>query len=85
MERQNGKVLEAMNDRARQQLRLQQTVEGLSIAAISYYIVGLVGYVAKARRTALADQRRADGRLSVPVVLAVVALVLRRIRRSTEA
>ncbi len=29
------------------QLRLQQTVEGLSVAAISYYVVGLAGYVFK--------------------------------------
>ncbi len=36
-----------MNRRAELQLRLQQTVEGLSVAAISYYIVGLFGYVAK--------------------------------------
>ena len=30
------------------QLRLQQTVEGLSVAAITYYIVGIWGYAAKA-------------------------------------
>ena len=36
-----------MNARARHQLRLQQTVERLSIAAVTYYGVGLVGYLAK--------------------------------------
>ena len=36
-----------MNNRARLQLRLQQTVEGLSVAAVSYYVVGLIGYLAK--------------------------------------
>ncbi len=35
-----------MDDRAKHQLRLQQTVESLSIAAVTYYGVGLVGYVA---------------------------------------
>jgi uncharacterized membrane-anchored protein len=30
------------------QLKLQSTVEGLSVAAITYYIVGLVSYLAKA-------------------------------------
>ncbi len=40
-----------MNQRARLQLRLQETVEGLSIAAITYYVVGLGGYVAKAAHT----------------------------------
>ena len=47
LERQNQAVLESMNRRAALQLRLQQTVEGLSIAAITYYIVGVIGYVAK--------------------------------------
>lgn len=46
-ERQNQRVLESMNRRAEAQLRLQQTVEGLSSAAITYYVVGLVGYAAK--------------------------------------
>jgi uncharacterized membrane-anchored protein len=36
-----------MNQRASAQLRLQQTVEGLSVMAISYYAVGLVGYLLK--------------------------------------
>jgi uncharacterized membrane-anchored protein len=46
-EAQNGAVLLSMNRRVRLQLRLQQTVEGLSIAAITYYVVGLAGYAAK--------------------------------------
>ena len=44
---QNRDLLQSMNARARQQLRLQQTVERLSIAAVTYYGVGLVGYLAK--------------------------------------
>ncbi len=48
LERQNATLLASMNRRARLQLRLQQTVEGLSVAAISYYVVGLFGYLAKA-------------------------------------
>ncbi|MGB5799649.1 MAG: DUF3422 family protein, partial [Mesorhizobium sp.] len=47
VERQNRDVLASMNNRARLQLRLQQTVEGLSVAAVSYYVVGLIGYLAK--------------------------------------
>ena len=43
----NQAVLEAMNDRQGLQLKLQSTVEGLSMAAITYYIVGLIGYLAK--------------------------------------
>jgi uncharacterized membrane-anchored protein len=44
---QNQAVLEQMNRRTKLQLRLQQTVEGLSVAAITYYIVALTGYAAK--------------------------------------
>lgn len=47
LEQQNAEVLASMNQRVELQLRLQQTVEGLSIAAITYYIVGVIGYIAK--------------------------------------
>jgi len=40
-------LLAAMNQRQELQLKLQSTVEGLSIAAITYYIAGLVSYLAK--------------------------------------
>ena len=49
-ERQNQAVLESMNRRAKMQLRLQQTVEGLSVVAITYYLSSLVGYLAKGLR-----------------------------------
>ena len=51
-ERQNSEILASMNRRAAQQLRLQQAVEGLSVAAISYYLVGLLGYAAKGVKAA---------------------------------
>jgi uncharacterized membrane-anchored protein len=40
-------LLSTMNSRQDLQLKLQSTVEGLSVAAITYYIVGLVSYIAK--------------------------------------
>jgi uncharacterized membrane-anchored protein len=51
-ERQNQALLAATARRAKMQLRLQQTVEGLSVAAIVYYLAGLVGYGAKALKAA---------------------------------
>ena len=36
-----------MNDRQGLELNLQSAVEGLSVAAITYYIVGLISYLAK--------------------------------------
>lgn len=47
LQEQNRFQLTAMNRRSRLQFRLQETVEGLSIAAISYYAVGLLGYLLK--------------------------------------
>ncbi len=45
-------LLASMNSRQDMQLKLQSTVEGLSVAAITYYIVGLISYLAKAGHSA---------------------------------
>ena len=42
---QNQSLLESMDRRADLQLRLQRTVEGLSVVAISYYAVSLAAYI----------------------------------------
>ena len=83
VEAQNRDLLRSMNRRARLQLRLQQTVEGLSVAAISYYLVGLVAYAAKAAHGAgvKVDPDLAAG-LAIPVVLALVWFAVRRLRRT---
>ena len=81
-ERQNQDLLASMDRRARLQLRLQQTVEGLSLAAIVYYVVGLVAYVAKAGKSAgLPIESDLLVGLALPVVALTVLLVLRRARR----
>jgi uncharacterized membrane-anchored protein len=81
-EKQNQALLASMDRRAKLQLRLQQTVEGLSIAAITYYVVGLMGWVFKAIQAAGAhiNVELATG-LSIPVVVLFVALAVRRARR----
>ncbi len=81
-ERQNQALLASMNHRARMQLRLQQTVEGLSIAAISYYVVGLVGYAAKAMKEGgvpLSPELVTGG--SIPFVVLAIWLAVRRVRQ----
>lgn len=72
-ERQNQALLNALNERAALQLRLQQTVEGLSVAAISYYTIGLTSYLFKAFEKAGAPiaAELATGLAVVPIVLAV--------------
>lgn len=47
-ERQSQSVLRSLSNSANLQLRLQQAVEGLSVVAITYYGIGLVGYTLKA-------------------------------------
>lgn len=80
-ERQNQALLASMDRRAKLQLRLQQTVEGLSVAAIVYYVSGLAAYLAKAAK---AGGLRIDPDLAVgaivPVLAVVVLLGLRRAR-----
>jgi uncharacterized membrane-anchored protein len=81
-EHQNQKLLEGMARRAKLQLRLQQTVEGLSVAAISYYVVGLIGYAAKAiEKTGLPVSPEAAMGISLPFVIFFAAFGLRSIRK----
>ncbi len=81
-ETQNRQILQSMNARAAQQLRLQQAVEGLSVAAISYYVVGLIGYSVKGAKVLgwVASPDALIG-LAVPVVAAGVWLTLRSMHR----
>jgi uncharacterized membrane-anchored protein len=86
LEDQNRLLLASMNRRSRMQLRLQQTVEGLSIAAVSYYIVGLLGYAAKGLKEAgglpsMVTPEMVAG-FGVPFVIAGVWWMLHRARRS---
>ncbi|MAW86377.1 MAG: Egg lysin [Phyllobacteriaceae bacterium] len=83
LQRQNSDLLNSMNRRAQLQLRLQQTVEGLSVAAVSYYIVGLIGYLAKGTGL-FGDDLKPDyvTAASVPVVILFVWWMVRRIRHA---
>ena len=84
-ERQNQKILLSMNSRAAQQLRLQQAVEGLSVAAISYYMVGLCGYLIKAGKSSgLPINADIATGLAVPVIVLIVALALRKLHRQLK-
>lgn len=82
LESQNRDLLRAMNERARIQLRLQQTVEGLSVAAITYYLASLAHLVLEGIHEAGAPVDPAVGTaLIVPFALVAVAATVRRIRR----
>ena len=81
LEEKNGELLRSMNRRAKQQFHLQETVEGLSVVAISYYLLGLVSYAAKGLKAAgLHFDTDMASLFSLPVILVAVVLGLRRLR-----
>ncbi|HBN51597.1 MAG TPA: DUF3422 domain-containing protein, partial [Thalassospira sp.] len=83
LEAQNRDLLASMDRRVKLQLRLQQTVEGLSVAAITYYAVGLLGYLFKALKdTGLPINDRLATGLAVPVVLAAIWVSMRHIKKA---
>ena len=79
---QNQALLESMDHRADTQLRLQRTVEGLSVVAISYYAVSLAAYAMAPAMSAIGLGKPLGTALLVPVVVLGVWLMIRRIRRS---
>lgn len=85
-ERQNRQILQSMNARAAQQLRLQQAVEGLSVVAISYYLAGLISYGGKAAKAAgwPINPDLLTG-LMVPLLAAGVWLGLRRMHKGIQS
>lgn len=83
---QNREVLTSLDRRAELQLQLQSTVEGLSIAAITYYLVGLVGYVIQALiELGLPLSKHVSIAVAIPVVALLVALLVRRVRARLHA
>jgi uncharacterized membrane-anchored protein len=82
-EKQNGALLASMNRRAQLQLRLQHTVEGLSVAAVTYYVVGLISYVAKgATYFGWPFSAEVTAAVSVPIVALGIFFLVRRVRAS---
>jgi len=90
LERQNQELLHQMNRRARLQLRLQETVEGLSVVAITYYASQIVHYLAKAGSKfwppeyGTLSPELVTG-VSIPLIALGVALGLRRMRKQLAA
>ncbi len=77
------RLLAGMDRTARTQLHLQHAVEGLSVAAISYYVLSLtaVGLRSMHAFHLPLDPELVEGLLIAPVVL-LVFLVIRRTKRS---
>ncbi|MCP4209404.1 MAG: DUF3422 domain-containing protein [Shimia sp.] len=77
---QNQALLESMDRRADLALRLQETVEGLSVVAISYYAVSLAGYLVYPLATPLGASKGVVLAVLTPVVVLGVWAMVRRIK-----
>lgn len=76
----NQAILATMNDRQGMQLKLQSTVEGLSVAAITYYITGLIAYLSKgAQKLGWPLSPEITAAVAIPVVAFSVWWSLRRL------
>ncbi|MEM1410046.1 MAG: DUF3422 domain-containing protein [Pseudomonadota bacterium] len=82
VEEQNKRLLESLNNRSGAQLRLQETVEGLSVIALTYYAVGLFSYLVEAiiGTAHIGLPKGLLIGLSIPVIFGVAILMQRRIR-----
>jgi len=78
---QNQDVLDTILSTAQSQFRLQQTVEGLSIIAISYYLIGIISYMLEGLHGRLPIDKPLAVALIAPVVLVIVYFGIRRLRR----
>lgn len=86
-ERQTNALLHGMNTTASIQLRLQHAVEGLSVVAISYYLLALIGLFLRAMANADTlpfNPEIVEGILILPVMF-IVHQVVRRFRRKLQS
>ena len=81
---QNQMLLESMDKRADMALRLQHTVEGLSVVAISYYAVGLVAHILAPVLESAHISEMLGLAVLTPLVVLAVWLAVRRIRARVE-
>ena len=84
-ETQNQTLLEKLTKGQELQLRLQSTVEGLSIAAISYYVISLILYGGKAGKAAgLPIQPEIVAGALIPVVLLAIWWGTRQLHKKLQ-
>ncbi len=85
-ERQQQSLLSSMDRRAKLQLRLQQTVEGLSVIVMTYYATGLLQYIAKGlKQQGIHIDPDVVGLVSVPAIaIGLLWFLSRRRKRQPE-
>jgi len=85
IEAQNQALLKSMNRRSQMQFNLQETVEGLSVVVISYYVLSLCQYLLSAINSfgfrLYVDRVTA---ILMPIVLAAVWFLTRRLKKRLQ-
>ena len=81
---QNAELLHSMDARAAAQLRLQKTVEGLSVVAISYYALGLVSALLYPIGAEVGVSKEMVMAIAVIPVVALVWWMVRRVRKKLD-
>jgi uncharacterized membrane-anchored protein len=87
IETQNQTLLKSMDRRAQLQFRLQQTVEGLSVVVITYYVLALLGYLLSAVDSfdwGVSINIERTKALLLPLILSSVWLLSHRIRHKLK-
>lgn len=83
MEDQNAEILRSLNARADAQVKIQRAVEGLSIIAITYYLINLFKLVYSGLHTLGADLSAREALLGMaPPVLLIMLVIMLRIRKA---
>jgi uncharacterized membrane-anchored protein len=85
LEAQNQQLLRSMESRARQQVMLQETVEGLSVVAISYYLIAIAGkFFDGVQDFFPALNAKLMSWAAIPVIVGLVWLGVRRVRARVQ-
>ena len=85
LETQNQQLLRSVDTSARRQLLLQQTVEGISVVAISYYAINIAGKLIEGLAVYFPklDIKLAE-LISIPVIVIVVGFAIWRVHAKLQ-
>jgi uncharacterized membrane-anchored protein len=85
MEEQNSEILKSLNSRADAQVKIQRAVEGLSIIAITYYLLSLLKLSYSALQVLGIEISERKAMLAMaPIAFGILLLIVSRIKKAKE-
>ena len=85
MEEQNAEILKSLNSRADAQVKIQRAVEGLSIIAITYYLLSLLKLCYSALHVlGIEISERKAMLIMAPIAFGILLLIVTRIKKAKE-